>query len=33
MKLQRAAGTLVIALPVAFNTFFLLLGRLFDHPE
>ena len=33
MNLERAAGTLLIALPVAFNTFFFLLGRLFDYPS
>ena len=32
MTLERAAGALLIALPIAFNTFFFLLGRLFDYP-
>ena len=33
MSLDRAAGALLIALPVAFNTFFFLLGRSFDYPD
>ena len=33
MSLDRAAGTLLIALPIAFNTFFFLLARLFDYPS
>ena len=32
MSLERAAGALLIALPIAFNTCFFLLGRLFDYP-
>ena len=32
MSLDRAAGALLIALPIAFNTFFFLLARLFDYP-
>ena len=32
MSLDRAAGALLIGLPVAFNLFFFLLGRLFDYP-
>jgi hypothetical protein len=33
VNVERAGGVLLIALPVAFNTFFLLLGRLFDYPS
>ena len=33
MSLDRAAGALLIALPIAFNTFFFLLARLFDYPS
>jgi Domain of unknown function (DUF4386) len=33
LSLDRAAGALLIALPVAFNTFFFLLARLFDYPS
>jgi hypothetical protein len=32
VNLDRAAGTLLIGLPVAFNLCFFLLGRLFDYP-
>lgn len=32
MNLDRAAGALLIGLPVAFNTCFFLLGRLFEYP-
>ena len=32
MSIDRAAGALLIALPVAFNIFFVLLGRVFDYP-
>ena len=32
MTLDRAAGSLLIGLPIAFNAFFFLLGRLFDYP-
>src|SRR4051812_4101840 len=33
MSLERAAGTLLITLPIAFNLFFFLLARLFDYPS
>jgi hypothetical protein len=33
LSLDRAAGALLIGLPIAFNTFFLLLDRLFDYPS
>jgi hypothetical protein len=33
LNLERSAGALLIALPLAFNTFFFLLGRLFDYPS
>jgi len=33
MSLDRAAGVLLIFLPIAFNTFFFLLARLFDYPS
>ena len=32
MNLDRSAAALLIALPIAFNTFFFLLGRLFEYP-
>lgn len=32
MSLDRAAGAFLIGLPIAFNVFFLLLGRVFDYP-
>jgi hypothetical protein len=32
VTLERATGVLLIALPIAFNVFFFLLGRLFDYP-
>ena len=32
MSLDRSAAALLIALPIAFNTFFFLLGRLFEYP-
>ena len=32
LNLDRSAAALLIALPIAFNTFFLLLGRLFEYP-
>ena len=32
MSLDRAAGALLIGLPIAFNVFFFLLGRLFEYP-
>jgi len=31
LSLDRAAAALLIALPIAFNGFFFLLGRLFDY--
>jgi hypothetical protein len=30
---ERAAGALLIFLPLAFNAFFFLLGRRFDYPD
>jgi hypothetical protein len=33
MNLERAAGAFCIFLPLAFNAFFLLLGRRFDYPD
>ena len=32
LSLDRSAAALLIALPIAFNTFFFLLGRLFEYP-
>lgn len=32
LSLERAAGALLIGLPLAFNVCFLLLGRLFEYP-
>ena len=32
MSLDRSAAALLIAVPVAFNTFFFLLGRVFEYP-
>ena len=32
MSLDRSAAALLIALPIAFNGFFFLLGRLFEYP-
>jgi hypothetical protein len=32
LNLDRSAAALLIALPIAFNTFFFLLGRLFEYP-
>jgi hypothetical protein len=32
LNLDRSAAALLIALPIAFDTFFFLLGRLFDYP-
>ena len=32
MSIDRAAGALLVGLPIAFNLFFLLLGRVFDYP-
>lgn len=33
MSVERAAGALLIVLPLAFNAFFFLLGRRFDYPD
>ena len=33
MSVDRAAGAFLVGLPIAFNLFFLLLGRRFDYPE
>lgn len=33
MTVERAAGLFLILLPLAFNGFFLLLGRRFDYPD
>ena len=33
MNVDRAAGVFLIALPIAFNLFFLLLARGFDYPD
>jgi uncharacterized protein DUF4386 len=33
MSLDRAAGALLVGLPIAFNLFFFLLGRFFDYPR
>ncbi len=33
MNIDQVAGAFLIGLPVAFNTFFFLLGRLFDYPS
>lgn len=33
MSAERAAGALLILLPLAFNAFFFLLGRRFDYPD
>jgi Domain of unknown function (DUF4386) len=32
LSTDRAAGALLVGLPIAFNLFFLLLGRVFDYP-
>ncbi len=32
LSLDRATGALLLGLPIAFNVFFLLLGRLFEYP-
>ena len=32
MSIDRAAGALLVGLPIAFNLFFFLLGRVFDYP-
>ena len=33
MNIDRAAGALLVGLPIAFNLFFILLGRIFDYPD
>jgi len=33
VNIERVAGTFLIVLPLAFNGFFLLLGRRFDYPD
>jgi Domain of unknown function (DUF4386) len=33
LSTDRAAGALLVGLPIAFNLFFFLLGRLFDYPD
>jgi hypothetical protein len=33
VNIERVAGTFLIVLPLAFNAFFLLLGRRFDYPN
>ena len=33
MTVERAAGAILIVLPLAFNAFFLLLARRFDYPD
>ena len=33
MTVEDAAGVFLVLLPIAFNTFFLLLARLFDYPD
>lgn len=33
MSIDRAAGTLLIGVPIAFNVFFFALARLFDYPS
>jgi Domain of unknown function (DUF4386) len=32
LSVDRATGTLLVAVPIAFNVFFFLLGRFFDYP-
>jgi hypothetical protein len=32
MTVERTTGVLLIVLPVAFNVFFFLLGRMFGYP-
>jgi Domain of unknown function (DUF4386) len=32
LNIDRAAGALLVGLPIAFNLFFFLLGRIFDYP-
>jgi hypothetical protein len=32
LNIDRAAGALLVGLPIAFNLFFFLLGRFFDYP-
>jgi hypothetical protein len=33
LNIDRAAGALLVGLPIAFNLFFFLLGRFFDYPR
>jgi hypothetical protein len=33
LNIDRAAGALLVGLPVAFNLFFFFLGRFFDYPR
>jgi hypothetical protein len=33
MNIERASGALLLVLPIAFNTLFFLLARLFDYPD
>lgn len=33
MNIERAAGVFLLMLPLAFNTFFFLLARLFNYPD
>jgi hypothetical protein len=33
MNIERAAGTFLLILPLAFNLFFFLLARRFDYPN
>jgi len=33
MTVDRAAGALLLGVPIAFNVFFFMLGRLFDYPS
>jgi hypothetical protein len=33
LSIDRVAGVLLVALPIAFNVFFFLLGRRFDYPS
>lgn len=33
LTIERSAGVFLVLLPLAFNTFFLLLGRRFDYPD
>jgi hypothetical protein len=33
VNIDHVTGAFLVGLPVAFNTFFFLLGRLFDYPS